>query len=186
MHWMRLRSSRVLVGMLVAGGMACSSGPATERAQRTADVPGRAPSASPADEEMSARVFDQTEAHADHPPHGGSVIELGSHLAHAELVIVPDTGEVTVHMLDGTGQGAKRIAQPVILAEVQASGRTMTLELNAVAAEWTGERSGDSSQFSARTDDLLRVGDATVILKWVGVEGQVFTDVPIQWPAAAM
>jgi hypothetical protein len=113
------------------------------------------------------------------PPHGGQVIELGQHAAHAELVLVPDTGEVTVHVLDRDGQPGKRIAQPSLLVDIVTSGREIRLELKAAPEE--GESVGDASRFTAASEELLRVGSGKFTLRWILVDGQVFSDTVIDW-----
>ncbi|BCS32785.1 hypothetical protein TBR22_A20070 [Luteitalea sp. TBR-22] len=169
---------RVLLALVVAGSVAaCSSEPASEPdAASTAE----APVAPKALEEATAKVFEETETHADQPPHGGKIVPLGAHVAHAEVVLVPDTGELTVYILDAEGQPGQRIAQPVVLVDVETSGRTVRLEL--AASPLDGERSGDASRFTARSDDLLRMAEGKATLRWVGVNGQVFSDVVVSWP----
>ena len=184
MDVMASRWARGLVVLLIAGATACAGDAGPDAAAAAAAKSPIGEAVAPREvEEASARVFDQEETHADHPPHGGAVVALGSHLAHAEVAIVPDSGEVSIYVLDGEGVGPSPIAQPTILAEVQTSGRTVTLEFTAVADEGSGERPGNASHFTARSDDLLRTSEATVILKWVGVKGQVFSDVVVDWPA---
>ena len=45
-----------------------------------------------------------------------------------------------------------------------------------------GERSGDASRFTGKSDDLLRMAAGKATLRWVGVNGQVFSDVIVAWP----
>lgn len=171
------RVGRTLIAaLLAAAASACSSEPpATVRA---AEAPA-GPVAPKALEEATARIFENTETHADTPPHGGLVLELGNHTAHAEILLVPDTGEMTVHILDADGQPGKRIAQPSVLVDVETSGRTVRLDLEADPLE--GEKAGDASRFTGRSEDLLRVGDAQITLRWILVDGQVFSDTVAQW-----
>jgi hypothetical protein len=58
--------------------------------------------------------------------------------------------------------------------------------MQAAPDEAAGERVGDASRFTARSDDLLRMGEARVMLKWVGVNGQVFSDVVVDWAPAGV
>ena len=170
--------SRTLLSMLLTGGLAACSSEAPPKAL-AASVRPEAPKAL---NDETAEIFDTAETHADVPPHGGQVIELGNHFAHAEVVLVPDTGEVTVHVLDGDGQAGKRIAQPSILVDIETSGRAVRLELK--AAPLDGETSGDASRFSALSEELLRTGTATVTLRWILVDGRVFADTVMDWSAS--
>lgn len=174
-----------LVVLAAVTGVGCSSPPPAEDPS-AAPPAATGPVAPAALEEVAARVFDDSEAHADQPPHGGVIVPLGAHTAHAEVVIVPDTGELTLYILDGEGSAGQRIAQPTVVADVETSGRLVRMELRAVPDADASERVGDASRFAARSDDLLRTGDATVTLKWVGVNGQVFSDVVVGWPPAAL
>jgi hypothetical protein len=169
--------------MLACSTTACSSpAPASEVSAAAAGTP-VAPKAL---EEATAHVFDDTEAHADRPPHGGVVVPLGAHLAHAELVAVPDTGALTLYLLDAEGQPGQRVAQPEVVLDVETSGRLLRLVMAAAPDEGVGERVGDASRFAVRSDDLLRMGEAKVTLKWIGVSGQVYSDVVMDWPPPAL
>lgn len=174
---------RTLLAVVIAsaGSGACSSTPA-EQPQARADAAIVAPAAL---EEATARVFDEVETHADQPPHGGVIVPLGAHAAHAEVVAVPDAGELTLYVLDGEGRPGQRIAQPTVVLDVETSGRFLRLEMSAAPDEGVGERVGDASRFVVRSDDLLRMGDARVTIKWLGVNGQVFGDVVVDWPPPA-
>ena len=171
--------SRALILVLAGCGLVACSSEAPPRASATA----AGPQASRELTEATARMFENVETHADTPPHGGLVAELGNHTAHAELVVASDTGELTLHVLDGDGAPGKRIAQPSILVDVETSGRAVRLDLRAAPLE--GEKTGDASRFSARSDDLLRVGDARITLRWILVDGQVFSDTVVDWSATA-
>lgn len=177
-------ASRALLALVIAcGAAACSSpAPATEAPGAATD----APVAPKALEDSTAQVFDDIEAHADRPPHGGVIVPLGAHMAHAELVVVPDTGELTLYLLDADGQPGQRVAQPTMVLDVETSGRLLRLKMSAVPDEGVGERVGDASRFAVRSDDLLRMGEAKVTVKWIGVSGQVYSDVVMDWPPPAL
>lgn len=170
---------RVLLAMTIAcGAAACASeAPPEAKAAAAGAV------ASNELNEATAKMFENVETHADVPPHGGQVIELGNHAAHAELLLVPDTGEVTVHVLDRDGHPGKRIAQPTLLLDVETSGRAVRLELKAAPED--GESTGDASRFTAASEELLRVGSAKITLRWILVDGQVFSDTVIDWGTEA-
>jgi hypothetical protein len=179
----RMAAAALAACLLTVTGVGCSSPPpAAESAAPSAT----GPAAPAALEQATAKVFEETEAHADQAPHGGVIVPLGAHTAHAEVVIVPDTGELTLYMLDAEGMTGQRIAQPTVVADVETSGRLVRIELKALPEVEASERVGDASRFAARSDDLLRTGDATVTLKWIGVKGQVFSDVVVGWSSATL
>ena len=167
--------------VLLAATIACSAAACASEAPPQAKKAGAGAGAVASKElnEATAKMFENVETHADVPPHGGQVIELGHHAAHAELLLVPDTGEVTVHVLDRDGHPGKRIAQPSLLLDIETSGRAIRLELKAAPEE--GESIGDASRFTAASEELLRVGTAKVTLRWILVDGQVFSDTVIDW-----
>lgn len=177
---MRANASRMLVILLLGalGLPACSSAPADEQTSTDAAAGPVAPKEL---EEATRRVFDESVPAALTAPHGGRLVALGANAAHAEVVIIPDTGQVVVYLLDKDGQPGKRVAQPTLMARIETSGRQFDLELRALPE--AGEQVGDASRFSAQTEDLIRAGQATVTLKWVLVDGMVFSDNVVQWEA---
>jgi len=168
------------VAVALACGLAACSSPAPA-AEASADVAVNGPVAPKALEEATATAFIDEEKHADQPPHGGIVVPLGPHAAHAELVAVPDDGELSLYVLDAEGQPGQRIAQPKVVVDVETSGRLVRLEMAAVPDEGLGERVGDASHFVVKSDDLLRMADAKITVKWLGVSGQVYSDVVVDW-----
>ena len=165
--------------VLACGLTGCSS--PSPAAEVSADAAVNAPAAPKALEEATATAFIDEETHADRPPHGGVVVPLGPHAAHAEVVAVPDEGELSLYLLDAEGRPGQRIAQPKVVVDVETSGRLVRLEMAAVPDEGLGERVGDASHFVVKSDDLLRMADAKVTLKWLGVNGQVYSDVLVDW-----
>ena len=165
--------------VFACAGAGCSS-PAPA-AEVSADVAVNGPAAPKALEEATATVFVDEEVHGDRPPHGGVMVPLGPHNAHAEIVAVPDEGELSLYVLTADGQPGQRIAQPEVVVEVVTSGRLVTLEMAAVPDEERGERVGDASHFVVKSEDLLRMAEAKVTVKWLGVNGQVYSDVVVDW-----
>ncbi|AMY09699.1 hypothetical protein LuPra_02923 [Luteitalea pratensis] len=169
--------------VLACGLSGCSSSAPAAEVSAAAAVNG--PAAPKALEDATATVFEDEEAHADRPPHGGVVVALGPHAAHAEVVAVPDNGELSLYVLDAEGQPGQRIAQPKVVVDVETSGRLVRLEMVAAPDEGLGERVGDASHFVVKSDELLRMAAAKVTVKWLGVNGQVYSDVVVDWAAAA-
>lgn len=167
-----------LMGACGTGAACSSSAPEPE-----VEASGAAGAAAPRElEEATAKVFEDSESHADQAPHGGAIVPLGAHSAHAELVVVPDFGELTLYVLDAEGRAGQRIAQPTVVLDVETSGRLLRLEMSAVPDEAAGERVGDASRFVVRSEDLIRMAQGQVTIKWIGVNGQVFSDVIVNWP----
>ena len=167
------------LAVILACGLSACSSTTSPVAEVSAEAAASGPAAPKALEEATATAFIDEETHAEQPPHGGVVVALGPHAAHAELVAVPDDGELSLYVLDAEGRAGQRIAQPEVLVEVVTSGRLVTLEMSAAPGE--GERVGDASHFVVKSDDLLRMAEAKITVKWLGVNGQVYSDVVVDW-----
>lgn len=92
--------------------------------------------------------------HGHHaPPHGGMMIELGEHVAHAEAVFDAGEGRLTVYFLDSSASGAARASSPELQANITLNkgGKELVFQttLAGVESSLTGERAGDTSQFAA-------------------------------------
>jgi hypothetical protein len=104
-------------------------------------------------------AFVEEHGHHHVAPHGGTLIMLGDHTAHIELVLEPDSGHLTAYLLDGHAEHPVRIADETLAFDVQLEGseawRPVTLE--AVASSLTGETVGDTSAFEATVSELVGV-----------------------------
>jgi hypothetical protein len=118
--------------------------------------------------------------HAHTAPHGGTLVELGDHLASLEVVHTPATGMLVIYVLDGEAQGAVRIAQTSLTVHIEGDS-PRTVELLPVASSLTGETSGDASQFS-RSLDVLKGAVTSVRVQELVVKGQTFRDVSVNLP----
>lgn len=164
--------SLALAGLIVVGMAACKPAP-----------PAMPETKAP---EPTVSVAEEHEHEHHHAaPHGGSLIELGDHVAHIELVLVADTGTVTAYLLDGEAENALRVPEPALAIDiVLPDGKTVALSLSGVASGLTGETVGDTSQFSGMSEALKGVSAFTGTLKQVTVKGSVLTDVPVKFPNA--
>lgn len=116
------------------------------------------------DESGHAGEHEHEVGHAHTAPHEGTLISLGDHFAHIELLVDPKEGKATAYLLDGEAEKPVRTAQREIVIEIcdigpdvhpQTKGEML---LHAVSNPLTGETEGDSSQFEG-TSDLLKMGD---------------------------
>ncbi|HEY3756965.1 MAG TPA: hypothetical protein VGL42_12505 [Opitutaceae bacterium] len=87
-------------------------------------------------------------AHQDQPPHGGTVIDLGTDAYHLEMLRDAESGTLTVWVLDGELEEFIRVAQPDLALQVKGQ----TYELQAVPNSATGETVGNTSQFELHAD----------------------------------
>jgi hypothetical protein len=135
-----------------------------------------APAASPASKSSGS------EGHEHTAPHGGALVELGEEFAHLEIVLAASTGTLTAYALDGEAEQAVRLAQPDIELVVMKDGSSVKLTLQPVANELTGERAGDTSQFTVTSPDLRQVARFEGRVQTVNIRGQEFRDVSFRFP----
>lgn len=126
--------------------------------------------------------------HVHTAPRGGTLVELGDHFANLELLLDPAEGRLTAYVLDAHAENAIRLTDASLAARLDSlerDGREVSLfqpiqiELAAVENALTGEKVGDSSQFSAQSDDLVNASGLAGALLEISVRGQTFRDVPL-------
>jgi len=91
--------------------------------------------------------LNQASAHEHHPPHNGTLVELGEEFAHVELLLDPATGGLTAFVLDGEAENPVKITQPSLQIKVKTKGGSTLLKLKPVANALTGETAGETSQY---------------------------------------
>lgn len=170
---MTLRQVPTLLATLTVGLAACASQPADE-----APAVAEAEAAAERDDDGDG---DDHGGHEHTAPHGGALAELGDHYAQLEAVIDPDTGRLTLYVLDGEAERPFRTHQPGVTAELITDGEPFLVELEAVANVLTGERVGDSSEFRATAPGLVGASHASIRVETITVRGQTFDNVRLRW-----
>lgn len=103
-------------------------------------------------------AHDHESGHGHHhdAPHGGTLVMLGDHIGHLELLYDAETGLLTAYALDGHAEHPVRLTHAEVVIEVleDATGPALQIPLQAVANPLTGETVGDSSEFRAGVKDL--------------------------------
>ena len=108
---------------------------------------------------------DDHSGHSHDPMHGGTLIEFGDHVGHAETVIDEESGTVTVYLLDGGAEGPVRVTQETLsMIITPEGGETIEIELAAVENVLTSETVGDTSQFQGIDEGLIGVQHADVTI----------------------
>ncbi|HEY3321087.1 MAG TPA: hypothetical protein VGP72_11525 [Planctomycetota bacterium] len=122
--------------------------------------------------------------HEHHAPHKGALIVLGEEFAHLELLLAAD-GKLTGYVLDGEAEKAVRVKPEKIELKIDKIGEqpaAMTVTLDTVANVLTGERAGDSSEFSATVDALKGAKTFEGMIVAITVRGKEFRDVKFKFP----
>jgi len=121
--------------------------------------------------------------HRHEAPHGGTLLVFGDEVAHLELVLERDTGELRAYVLDGAAQRGVPVSQPTLELEVAPPrGDPFPLQLEAVENVLTGEVVGRSSEFGGRSERLVGLQTFGGVLRGLEVKGRVFRDVRFRFP----
>ena len=109
--------------------------------------------------------------HEHKAPHGGTLVALGGHLAHLEVVL-DAAGKMTVYVLDGEAEKPVRLKHEQLEIKVTpGKGEPFNVMLKAVANTLTGEKAGDTSQFEAQDDRLKDLKEFDGIAQKLDVKG---------------
>jgi hypothetical protein len=121
--------------------------------------------------------------HRHEAPHGGTLVALGDELAHLELVLDADSGELTAYVLDGEAERGLPIAQDAIALRIAAGDAApFAVRLAAVENVLTGETVGRTSQFAARDPRLQGLAQFEATIDRLALKGQVFENVRFAFP----
>ncbi len=98
-------------------------------------------------------------AHTHVAPHGGTLLVLGDHLGHLELLLDSQTGSLTAYALDGHAEHPVRLAAKsiAITIQTQTEAEWQPLTLQARANPLTGEEVGNTSEFNLVSPALIGV-----------------------------
>lgn len=121
--------------------------------------------------------------HAHAAPHGGTLIPLGDHIAHAELLLDPETGSVRLYVLSAHAENALRVEDRSLTIALESRDgnevETGTLTLRAVANPLTGETVGDTSEFAGQLPQLVGARRFEGRLQSLHVRGIAFEDIVV-------
>jgi hypothetical protein len=127
------------------------------------------------------------EYHGHGAAHGGALVGLeygDKEVAHLELQLDPDSGELKAYLTDAEAQNPARIPQEAIEAVVLLPGaaKAIPLELTAVENAATGEAAGDASVFSVRSEALKGARNFSVSIASIFVQGYEVSDIRFTYP----
>lgn len=138
----------------------------------------------------AADAHDHEHGHVHAAPHGGTIVELEPGLLNVEVLLDSERGQLTLWLFDGCLQNAVRSKQDaveltVVTAPVGDKGESyFTLNLQPVANALTGERFGDTSQFTVQSDDLKGCLKFRGIISTLRAQDETFEDVSFEYPGA--
>jgi hypothetical protein len=124
----------------------------------------------------------QASAHEHNPPHKGTLVVFGKEFAHLELVLDAATGKLTAYALDGEAEKAVRLKQSEIVIEIKGVKDLTSVTLKAQGSELSGEKPGDTSEFSATDAKLKGVKEFDGVVKALNIRGTDFKDEKFNFP----
>jgi hypothetical protein len=117
---------------------------------------------------------DEGSDHRHEPTRGGTLIELGDHVAHVELVLDAQTGQLTLFSLDAHAEQPVRLAAPGLAVELETPGGPLALTLVPRASALTGETVGDTSEFALTDPRLVGLAELRGRIPVLETRGQRF------------
>lgn len=120
--------------------------------------------------------------HAHTAPHGGTLVELGDHVANLEVVLNAETGALDLYVLDGHATNYVRLAIPAVAVRLtwEGAAEPVAVELPATASTLTGETVGDTARFSAVFPQLVGKTAVTLTIPTIMIGGTTYTDITAQ------
>ena len=131
---------------------------------------------------------DHDAAHGHHheAPHGGTLVVLGDHFAHLEVLLDAEAGKLTAWVLDGEAQQPIRLKQPAVMMSVTLleppHKNPAPLSLGAASKGLTGEKPGDSATFEVTSDRLKGVKRFEAEILEITVKGSTIKGVRFKYP----
>ena len=108
----------------------------------------------PTVDEADATVPDEHGGHHHHAhgPHGGSIVELGTHDIHAESILDEDDSRLDIYILGSDAETAQAIDATSLTLSFKHGDESEDFELTAVPQD--GDAEGKASKFSITSEDL--------------------------------
>lgn len=122
------------------------------------------------------------QAHAHHPPHGGTPVVLGDEVYHIEMVLDPPTGTLQAYILDGEMENYVRSTMESFAITAKLPGHDESLRFQAVTNRATGETVGDTALFAVQANWLKTQSNFDAVLKQIIIKGQTFENVRFNFP----
>lgn len=121
--------------------------------------------------------------HYHEAPHGGTLVMLGDHVGHIELVLESESGVLTAYVLDGEAERPVRIGMPALRLVVSPdSSESFPLELSPVADLLSGETAGDTSVFRIEDERLKGLARFKGSLHAIEIRGITLSGVAFSFP----
>ncbi len=107
---------------------------------------------------------------------------LGDEVFHLEFVHVPEEGLMDAFVLDGHMEEFVRIKAESFTVAATIGEKTEKLVFAAKGNDATGEKVGDTSQFTVQADWLKTATNFNAVVELIDVSGTSFTNVNFKFP----
>lgn len=183
------RMGLVLAAFLIGcGPLACDSQQNSREAAAPPAATSKTASSTPIAATTDPAEPDDEHAHQHSAPHDGVLVELGDHESQLEFVLDPETGLLTVYVLDAHAESAVRLSEPQLSLQIERIGAGPPVRpgrealLDAVGNALTGETPGDSSVFSGVVAELAGATRFEAVLPIISVKGREYRNVRVRYP----
>jgi predicted small lipoprotein YifL len=163
----RLPTPAILLTLTLAGALAACG-------RSAPDAP---PDAAPAHTHDHDHDHHHHHHHHHEAPRGGTLVELGDHVAHIEFLLDDDIGLLRAYFLDGHAENPVQMAEAAYHLEItpEDAEESFPVTLEAQLNPLTGERPGATSEYAGRSDHLIGLERFEVQLPAITVRG---VDIP--------
>ncbi len=120
--------------------------------------------------------------HAHTAPHGGTLVVLGDHFAHLEIVHDRETGRLDAYVLDAEAERGVKIPNLELRFTYTAGDEMGSAVLQPVESQLSGEKAGDTSHFSGMVTALKSLSRFHLVLEEISVRGSDFEGVSFGVP----
>lgn len=120
--------------------------------------------------------------HAHTAPHGGTLVVLGDHFAHLEIIHDPETGRLDAYVLDAEAERGVKVPNLELRLTYTANNAVGSAVLQPVESQLSGEKIGDTSHFSGVVAELQSLSRFHLVLEEISVRGSDFEGVSFGIP----
>jgi hypothetical protein len=120
--------------------------------------------------------------HSHAAPHGGTLVELGSHQFNLEFVLDAAAGKLTAYVLDGHAEGFVRITSGSWEVQAKIGDRNESLKFSPQANTTTGEIIGNTATFAVEAEWLKTTKEFEGIVKEIVIREKTYKAVTFKFP----
>lgn len=127
---------------------------------------------------------DHDHDHTHEPMRGGTLVEVGDHVAHLEVLFDAESGKLTFYAMDAHVENPVRLASEsiAVTVDLRDGNPPLSLSLAARANTLTGETVGDTSEFVVEDERLKGFSAFDVTVPMLDIRGVPFENITFPFP----